>query len=497
MIDKKASIVDKIKNFKADSIYKLITLVEKDDETKQWFMEEYCFNHIDMYIFYLNFVLQTKMGNPELIDLMLNIQAPENLATTFCFEKEKEENKHIEDENDGDLADYDLDKLMNNDIGNDDIDTSKVKSKFNKVEEIDEDIVELQLHAKTIIQSIWDAILRKSDRDYDTTLKILKMMNTKIFPKVSKPIIFSDFIISAYDLIDNIGDKSKLAHKDIVLSIHALSSLFILLANHGLDYTSINYYTKLYRLLDYLKNIFRMKEKEKFLRLLELSLKSPMLPSIIAASFIKKLLRVIITEHIEQASTWIWAVSFVCNVIKKHAIWTKMINVPAKFNSSRLQRIEERKLKKREGKEYRKKKEDWDNPIFQGLIKKDIFSLSEVDPMKTQALNSCLWEAVPLLNHSLKIVRDYASILCTDFQSKKSLPSDELAKLEETQLIHSQLEEIEKIKTLKPKEIERIDGIYAGYDEEGEKRFEEKKDRFFEEQIELFHPKGSLLTRKY
>ena len=480
-------------------MFKLLNIIEKDDETKAWFMDEYSFNHIDMFIIYLNFVLQTKMNHPDLIDIMLSIPTPEDLSTTFCFEKEDKEEQKVDDiDENEDMADYDLDKLMNKEgLENDENYEEKVKSKFEKAEEIDEDIIELQLYSKTIIQSIWDAILRNSNRDYETTLKILKSMNTKIFPKVSKPIIFSDFIISAYDLIDSIGDKSKLTQNDVVLSIHALSSLFILLANHGLDYTSINYYTKLYGLLNYLKNIFRMKEKEKFLRLLELSLKSPMLPSIIAASFIKKLFRIIITEHIEQASTCIWAISFVCNVIKKHSVWTRMINVPAKLNSSRLQRIEERKQKKREGKEYRKKKEDIDNLIFSGLAKKDIFNLSETDPMKTQALNTCLWESVPLLNHSLKIVRDYASILCTDFQSKKSLPSDELAKLEETQLINSQLEEIEKIKTLKPKEIEKIEGIYAGYDEEGEKRFEEKKDRFIEEQVELFHQQNSLLTRKY
>lgn len=175
-----------------------------------------------------------------------------------------------------------------------------------------------------------------------------------------------------------------------------------------------------------------------------------------------------------------------------------MINIEVQTKSNRLQRIEERKLKKREGKAKRKQDESVPkNPSLSGYIKKDIFDMNQKDPIKTQALNTCLWEVLALLNHSLKVVRDYASILCTDFQSKKSLPSDELAKLDEGMLIRSQLEEIAKIKTLKPREIETIEGIYAGYDEEGERKFEEKKARFVEEQIELFHPRNSLLTRQY
>jgi len=357
-----------------------------------------------------------------------------------------------------------------------------------------QEIISIQDLCKSNLQLLWDEILRSSEVDKSTIITILKAMNTKIFPKVAKPILFSDFIISAYDLIDDVSSNSKLSHKDITLSIHALSSLFILLSNHGLDYTSINFYQKLYSLLDHLPNIFRMKEKEKFFRLLELSLKSPMLPSTIAASFVKKCCRIIISEHIAQSSTCIWVISFVCNIIKKHPVCTKMINVDIVQRSNRLQRIENRKLNKRDQKLAKKKQA---NPSLMGFIKKDAFDINEKDPMKTNALDTCLWEVLAFLNHSFKIVRDYASILCTDFQHKKSLPSEELAKLSEDQLINSQLEDISKIKSVKPKEIERIEGIYANYDVEGEIKFEARKERFVEEQIELFHPKHSLLTFKF
>ena len=127
-------------------------------------------------------------------------------------------------------------------------------------------------------------------------------MNTKIIPRVSNPLVFSDFIISAYDLVD-MKQGSISLKQDVIITIHALSSLFILMTNHGLDYTSINYYTKLYFLLDYFELIFSLKEKFKFLRLLELSIKSPMLPSTIAASFIKKIMRIIVKRHVSDVST--------------------------------------------------------------------------------------------------------------------------------------------------------------------------------------------------
>jgi hypothetical protein len=222
-----------------------------------------------------------------------------------------------------------------------------------------------------------------------------------------------------------------------------------------------------------------------------------MLPSTIAASFVKKLMRVILNGHMTQASLSIWAISFVCNVIKKHPVCTKLINIEIQKSSNRLQRVEEYKThKKRDRKARIKNLTDAQKLNLSSYIKKDVFDMHQKDPMKSRALETCLWEVLPFLNHSCKIIRDYASVLCTDFQHKKSLPSEELAKLEEVQLIKSQLEEISKIKTLKPQEIERIDDMYAGYDVEQERKFNENKKRHEEEQIELFHP-NSLLKRKF
>ena len=102
-----------------------------------------------------------------------------------------------------------------------------------------------------------------------------------------------------------------------------------------------------------------------------------------------------------------------------------------------------------------------------------------------------------LLNHTLKPVRDYACLFLTDFQNKKSLPSEDLAKLDEIQYINSQLEEVSKIKIVRARDIERIRGIYEGDDEAGEKEFEKSKEDFVNKQTELFSSENSLLTKKF
>lgn len=68
----------------------------------------------------------------------------------------------------------------------------------------------------------------------------------------------------------------------------ALRAIFILLEKYNLDYP--NYYKKLYQMIKpkivkkndqtvELQNIFNMPEKSRFLRLLDLSLRSPLLPT--------------------------------------------------------------------------------------------------------------------------------------------------------------------------------------------------------------------------
>jgi hypothetical protein len=51
--------------------------------------------------------------------------------------------------------------------------------------------------------------------------------------------------------------------------------------------------------------------------------------------------------------------------------------------------------------------------------------------------------------------------------------------------------------SIKPRQIVEIEGIYEGYDKKGEQEFEKQKGVVIQKQIELFHPSGSILTKKF
>ncbi|CAI2363141.1 unnamed protein product [Moneuplotes crassus] len=476
--------VEVLQNMNLEFINSLFETVFKDEEIVTWFLKNYVVENIDILILFLKFLLKEKRETKQVVQMLIDLPNPEGVKKALFFDYSNS------------LAEMQkamFEEMMEAEGEDDSLDEEDIQ--LPPVVGTPEEVNALQEYCKTAFQELWDETLRSHAIDADTIILILRSMNTQILPKVSKPILFSDFIIGAYNIVDNV--VGKLDHKKIVLSIHALSSLFVLLTNHGLDYTSINFYEKLYRLLEYLENIFRMKEKEKFLRLMELSIKSPMLPASIAASFMKKLLRIILNKHMAQASLTIWAISFVCNVIKKHPVLTKMINVEVQRKSNRLQRIEERKERKRDRKARVKISKEKHNPSLQGFITKDVFDMNEKDPQKSRALETCLWEILPFFNHSSKLVRDYACVISTDFQQKRSLPSEELAKLDETQLIKSQIDEISKIRSIKSQMVRHITDIYSGYDVEGERKFQAYKEKHLREQIELFHLEKSLLTRQF
>jgi U3 small nucleolar RNA-associated protein 19 len=120
-----------------------------------------------------------------------------------------------------------------------------------------------------------------------------------------------------------------------------LRAIFILLEKHGLDYP--NYYKKLYQMIKpkivNLKNaktgeitveiqsIFNMPEKSRFLRLLDLSLRSPVLPTQLIASFLKRLWRTV--------SSWgacftnqdiMFVIAFTQNILMRHPKCLRLVH---------------------------------------------------------------------------------------------------------------------------------------------------------------------------
>ncbi|XWS63197.1 hypothetical protein CRYUN_Cryun06bG0075200 [Craigia yunnanensis] len=112
----------------------------------------------------------------------------------------------------------------------------------------------------------------------DVYKEVLATLHQAVIPHLSNPIILCDFLTRSYD----IGG---------LVSVIALSSLFILMTQHGLEYP--DFYEKLYALLA--PSIFMTKHRAKFFQLLDSCLKSPLLPAYLAAAFAKKLSRLAVS----------------------------------------------------------------------------------------------------------------------------------------------------------------------------------------------------------
>ena len=103
-----------------------------------------------------------------------------------------------------------------------------------------------------------------------------------------------------------------------------------------------------------------MQEKSRFLRLLDLSLRSPVLPTQLVASFIKRLSRTVGTTGVCHTSQDImFVISFIINLIKRHQKCLRLVH-------------------RRSAKTL--------------TLESDLFKADEADPLQTNALKSSLWE---------------------------------------------------------------------------------------------------------
>ena len=198
---------------------------------------------------------------------------------------------------------------------------------------------------------------------------ILGLMRDSIVPWFTKPELLMDFLTDSY----NSGGSTSLL---------ALSGVFFLIQEKNLDYPS--FYRKLYSLLD--RDILHSKHRSRFLRLLDTFLGSTHLPAALVSSFLKRLSRLALSA---PPSGIVPVIPWIYNILKKHPTCTFMIH--------RVPRgLEAKELLEREG-------------------MSDPFLMEEVDPMETNAIESCLWELVTLQSHFHPNVASLAKIISEQF----------------------------------------------------------------------------------
>lgn len=194
--------------------------------------------------------------------------------------------------------------------------------------------------------------------------------------------ILSDFLTDSFDSGGN-------------LSLLALSGIFKLMTQRNLDYP--DFYPKLYSLLN--ADLLHSKHRSRFFRYMDQFMSSSHLPAAMVASFIKRLSRLSLQA---PPGAIVWIIPWVYNMMGRHPSCTFMLHRP-----------------------YHPKHPIYINsPHFAENGVADPFLPKESDPMKTNAIESSLWELETLQDHWHPNVATLAKILAEQFTKKEYLLED-------------------------------------------------------------------------
>ncbi len=166
----------------------------------------------------------------------------------------------------------------------------------------------------------------------------------------------------------------------------ALNGLFILIQEHNLDYP--HFFPKLYSLFD--KNLLHAKYRSRFFRMVSLFLSSSYLPAYLVAAFIKRVARLAIEA---PPSGIIMVIPFIYNLFRQHPACISLI--------------------------HREKNSCTEGVFYFDL---DVYLFDEVDPSKSNAIESSLWELEILQRHYVPAV----SVMAKIFEDSLAKPSYDL-----------------------------------------------------------------------
>jgi U3 small nucleolar RNA-associated protein 19 len=205
---------------------------------------------------------------------------------------------------------------------------------------------------RKVVQEAWCSVL-SYPLPQALCKSVLLAAERRIVPSFTKPQLLMDFLTGCYD---HGGTTSLLA----------LNGLFHLMSTKNLDYP--NFFTKLYALLD--RNLFHVKYRSRFFRLLDTFLASTHLPAALVASFIKRMSRLCLYA---PPAAIVVVVPFVYNLFKRHRAATYMMHrIPVDAEEAA----------------------EWAESGYQ-----DPFDPEETDPLQTGAIESCVWELETLMSH--------------------------------------------------------------------------------------------------
>ncbi|KAF3794804.1 Nucleolar complex 4-like protein A [Nymphaea thermarum] len=221
----------------------------------------------------------------------------------------------------------------------------------------------------------------------DLYKKVLTDLHETVISNLANPLLLCDFLTRSYDA----GG---------VVSVMALSSLFVLMTQHGLEYP--RFYEKLYALL--VPSLFLVKYRAKFFEFLDTCLKTPLFPAYLAAAFAKKLSRLALST---PPSGSLAIIAIIHNLLRRHPSINFLVH--QHFDDKDVDNTPT------EPKEFNEKGES--DACVLKVGKKpgmDPFVNEESDPAKSNAMKSSLWEVDNLRHHYCPAVSRFVLSLEND-----------------------------------------------------------------------------------
>ncbi|CAE6424430.1 unnamed protein product [Rhizoctonia solani] len=205
----------------------------------------------------------------------------------------------------------------------------------------------------------WMTLLPHIASSAPLAARALTVLHRGVMPHIDKPVRLMDWIGGCVDFGGSIG-------------LLALNALFTLIKDYNLDFP--DFFTRLYAFLT--RDVMHLKYRARFFRLTDTFLSSTHLPAALLASFVKRLARLSLTA---PPAAIIMIIPFIYNVLKRHPALMVMIH-----------RIDDE-------------------------AELDPFDETEPSPLRTNALESSLWELVSHREHYLSSVSTLAKIFSEVF----------------------------------------------------------------------------------
>ncbi|GJQ73739.1 hypothetical protein Trydic_g14072 [Trypoxylus dichotomus] len=208
---------------------------------------------------------------------------------------------------------------------------------------------------KRYLNKIWNCIILW-EHTPATHKQLLIVLLEKVLPYLDKPLLLTDFLMDSLD----VGGP---------VSLLALQGIFTMIQAYNLDYPNI--FAKLYSMFE--PEIFHTKFKPRLFYLADLFLSSTHLPENLVAAFAKRLARLALVAPSEDI---IIICMFIGNLVLRHPGLKCLLN-----------------------------------HSIGGTTTNDPYIMEERDPLKSNAINSSLWEIQTLQSHALPTVAAAATFI--------------------------------------------------------------------------------------